>query len=228
MTRATSSPARSVATAVLSAVTIAASACHPPAQSSATNPSPAAAQSDHAAIDRARADSTRHPYTSADIHFMSAMIGHHRQAVLIAGWAASHGASQSVRTLCERIINEQQDEISTMQLWLGDRNQLVPDARSPGMTMMMGGAEHVMMMPGMLSEAQLAELDAARGAHFDRLFLTFMIQHHRGAVSMVKDLFASYGAAQDETIFKFANDVSIDQSTEIARMETMLAALPPG
>jgi uncharacterized protein (DUF305 family) len=84
-----------------------------------------------------------------------------------------------------------------------------------------------MRMPGMLTEAQLKELDQARGRDFDRLFLTYMIQHHRGAVAMVNDLFGSPGAAQDETVFKFANDVSADQSTEIARMETMLAALHP-
>jgi uncharacterized protein (DUF305 family) len=88
------------------------------------------------------------------------------------------------------------------------------------------GAEHQMMlMPGMLTDAQLRQLDGARGAEFDRLFLSFMIQHHRGAVTMVKDLFASYGAGQDETVFKFATDVNVDQSTEIARMEKMLAAI---
>ena len=93
--------------------------------------------------------------------------------------------------------------------------------------MMMGGVEHEMLMPGMLTETQLAELDAARGPQFDQLFLTYMIQHHRGAVTMVRELFATYGAAQNETVFKFASDVSVDQSTEIARMERMLAALPP-
>jgi uncharacterized protein (DUF305 family) len=79
------------------------------------------------------------------------------------------------------------------------------------------------MMPGMLTDAQLAQLDQARGAEFDRLFLTFMIQHHKGAVTMVEELFGTPGAAQDETVFKFANDVSVDQSTEIARMEKMLS-----
>jgi len=85
-----------------------------------------------------------------------------------------------------------------------------------------------MLMPGMLTEAQMKELDQAKGTEFDRLFLTYMIQHHKGAVSMVKDLFGSRGAAQEETVFKFANDVSVDQSTEIARMETMLADLSSG
>ena len=91
--------------------------------------------------------------------------------------------------------------------------------------MVMDGVEHVMLMPGMLSETQMKELDQARGAEFDRLFLTYMMQHHRGAVSMVKQLFETYGAGQDETVFKFASDVNVDQTTEIARMEKMLSAV---
>jgi uncharacterized protein (DUF305 family) len=79
-----------------------------------------------------------------------------------------------------------------------------------------------MKMPGMLSDAQMKKLDEARGPEFDRLFLTFMIQHHRGAVAMVQQLFGSYGAGQDETVFKFATDVNVDQNTEIARMQRML------
>jgi uncharacterized protein (DUF305 family) len=194
-----------------------------------TSPAPAATHrsslSDSA---RARADSVRHPYTQADVDFMSHMIGHHAQALVMAGWAPTHGAGPSVRILAERIINAQQDEIASMQRWLGDRGKPVPEARPTGMKMMMNGVEHDMLMPGMLTEAQMRQLDQAKGPQFDRLFLTYMIQHHRGAVSMVKDLFGTNGAAQDETVFKFANDVNVDQSTEIARMERMLAALPPG
>ena len=182
-------------------------------------------QGETAAIAQARADSARLPYTAADIHFMSSMIGHHAQAIVMSRWAPTHGASHSLQTLAERIINAQQDEIVTMQRWLRDRRQPVPDATTIGMKMMMNGMEHVMLMPGMLTEAQMKELDAARGPEFDRLFLIFMIQHHRGAVSMVKDLFGTYGAGQDETVFKFASDVNVDQTTEIARMEKMLAAL---
>jgi uncharacterized protein (DUF305 family) len=192
-----------------------------------TSPEPARAhQSELSDSARARADSVRHPYTQADVDFMSHMIGHHAQALVMAGWAPTHGAGASVRILAERIINAQQDEIATMQRWLGDRGKPVPEARP--MKMMMNGVEHEMLMPGMLTEAQMRELDQAKGPEFDRLFLTYMIQHHRGAVSMVKDLFGTNGAAQDETVFKFANDVNVDQSTEIARMERMLAALPPG
>ena len=172
---------------------------------------------------KARADSARYPYTAADIQFMSGMIGHHSQAIVMSGWAPSHGASQSVKTLAERIINAQRDEIVTMQRWLRDRGQSVPEAGTMGMKMVMDGEEHVMLMPGMLTDAQMKQLDAARGPEFDRLFLTFMIQHHTGATQMVKELFGTYGAAQDELVFKFASDVNVDQTTEIARMERMLA-----
>ena len=101
--------------------------------------------------------------------------------------------------LTERIVNAQTDEIVLMSNWLSARRQPVPEPNAEGMKMTMGGAEHVMLMPGMLTETQMKELDAARGEEFDRLFLTFMIQHHKGAVSMVKDLFAAHGAGQDET-----------------------------
>ena len=192
----------------------------------APTPKPPANAAELAAIAKARADSNRQTSTAADAQFMTGMIGHHAQAIVMAGWAPSHGASPTIQTLCARIINAQQDEIATMQRWLADRGLPVPAPTAGPMKMTMNGMEHEMLMPGMLTEDQMHQLDQARGPEFDRLFLTFMIQHHKGAVSMVKDLFASYGAAQDETVFKFANDVSVDQSTEIARMEKMLAALP--
>jgi uncharacterized protein (DUF305 family) len=181
-----------------------------------------------AAIAQAKSDSVRQPYTDADIHFMSGMIGHHLQAVVMAGWAPTHSSNPSVRTLAARITNAQQDEIVLMQHWLGDRLQPVPEARTTGMRMTMNAIEHVMLMPGMLTADQIKRLDNARGAEFDRLFLALMIQHHRGAVVMVRELFSSYGAAQDEIVFKFASDVNVDQSTEIARMEKMLATLTLG
>jgi uncharacterized protein (DUF305 family) len=188
------------------------SAHQPPVQ---TKAAPAAASA---------ADTARYAVTEADIHFMQGMIGHHGQALVMAGWAPSHGASPQVRVLCERIINEQGDEINTMSTWLRDHGQTVPDPHAP-MTMVMNGKTMTMLMPGMLTEDQMKQLDAARGADFDRLFLTFMIQHHKGAVSMVHDLFETYGAGQDEAVFKFASDVNVDQTTEIARMEKMLFAI---
>jgi uncharacterized protein (DUF305 family) len=200
--------------------------CSRPAAVAETAPAPARTQQpDSAAIARARADSLRYPYTQADVEFMSAMIGHHSQALLMAGWAATHGAGSSVRTLAERIINGQQDEIATMQRWLRDRGKPLPEPRRMGQS---GTGHHQHgAMPGMLTSDQLQQLDQAQGSEFDRRFLTFMIQHHNGAVTMVQKLFATPGAARDETVFKFANDVSVDQRTEVARMERMLSGLGP-
>lgn len=179
-----------------------------------------------AAKARARQDSLRYPYTQADIDFMSGMIHHHAQAIVISKWAETRGASAELLRLTGRIINAQTDEITLMQSWLEDRNVSRPRLDSLGNVIMdhaMHGM-HSMDMPGMLSAAQMDSLSAARGKDFDVLFLQYMIQHHRGAVAMVKTLFAQHGAGQNETIFKFAADVEVDQSTEIRRMMQMLIA----
>jgi uncharacterized protein (DUF305 family) len=167
-------------------------------------------------------DTGRFRYTAADVAFMSGMIHHHAQAVLMAGWAASHGASAAVRTLCDRIVVAQRDEIALMQRWLRDRKEPVPDGDAAHD--MMPGMEHP-LMPGMLTAAELGQLDSARGPEFDRLFLTLMIRHHQGAITMVNQLLASQGAGEEETVFRFSSDVFADQTTEIARMQRMLAAL---
>jgi len=162
------------------------------------------------------------PYSDADVEFMSGMIPHHAQAVVMAGWAPSHGARSDVAVLCERIVVGQRDEIATMQTWLRDRGLPVPEATSTRHKMTMNGVTHEMLMPGMLTDEEMAQLDRARGQEFDRLFLLGMIKHHQGAIDMVDVLFKSYGAAQDEVVFKFASDVYADQSTEITRMNEML------
>ena len=164
----------------------------------------------------------RLPYSDADVEFMSGMIPHHAQAVIMAGWAPSHGARSDVAILCERIVVGQRDEIAMMQQWLADRGLEVPDATSTRHKMKMDGVTHEMLMPGMLSDEEMAALDKARGPEFDRLFLEGMIKHHQGAIDMVDVLFKSYGAAQDETVFKFASDVYADQGIEIAKMHEML------
>src|ERR1043166_9867300 len=113
-------------------------------------------------------------YTPADVHFMSGMIYHHAQAILIAGWAPSHGAGPSVRTLCERIVAAQTDEIALLSRWLATRGEAVPHPDPEHM--MMPEVDSTHMMPGMLTTEQLAKLDAARGPDFDALFLELMIQ----------------------------------------------------
>ncbi len=187
-----------------------------------TAPQPANSTAELEAIYRARTDSALTRFTAADVHFMSGMIRHHGQALVMAGLAPTHGASPSVQTLCARIINAQQDEIATMQQWLRDRGQTVPEVEITGTTMMVHGPEYAMHIPGMLTPDQIRELDQARDREFDRVFLRYMIQHHQGAVTMVDELFGTDGAALDDVVFKLASDIQVDQITEIARMELML------
>ncbi|MEM1056276.1 MAG: DUF305 domain-containing protein [Bacteroidota bacterium] len=209
-------------------------------------------------------------YTEADVTFMQGMIGHHAQALVMADMARNNGASAAVQRLAARIDNAQTDEIATMQRWLRDRGQAVPEVQIEGYTLtirmaepsteagntshdgmdhgqmdhegmdhsamdhgamdhsdhggMHGGMDHS-GMPGMLTDAQLAELGAARGAEFDRLFLTYMIQHHQGAVVMVDVLFSHDGAAQDDGSFKLASEIRAEQTAEIAMMQLMLDSL---
>jgi uncharacterized protein (DUF305 family) len=186
---------------------------------------------------QAKADGGVPAYTAADVQFMQGMIGHHGQAIVMAAMAPTHGAESAIRVLAERIDVSQRDEIAFMQRWLGERHQRVPDpaahhdmAGMAGMVDMPGmstSGTPEALMPGMLTPEQMKQLDAARGVEFDRLFLTFMIQHHTGALTMVDQLFASPGAGQDVNIFRYASDVSSDQTTEIDRMHTMLASLQP-
>ncbi len=206
---------------------IAAAACATAApRSPSGNVRPAPAAVDQAILSpaaQAKADSGRPSYTAADVHFMAGMIGHHAQAVLMAGWAPTHGASESVRALCERIVVGQRDEIAFLQRWLGERHETVPPADPR-----MHGMDHPMLMPGMLTPEQMAQLDSARGPEFDRLFLRFMIQHHQGAITMVEQLLSAPGAAEDGPVFRFAADVNADQTIEIDRMNQMLDALNSG
>ena len=167
-------------------------------------------------------------YTAADVQFMQGMIGHHAQAVVMAAMAPTHGASTKVALFCRKVDISQRDEIVLMQTWLRDRGQTVPDPLAasghdamPGMDM----GDHAMLMPGMLTPEQLKQLDQARDTTFDRLFLTFMIQHHLGALTMVATLFDSPGAGQTPEIFGYATGVDADQRAEIERMEGMLSPL---
>ncbi|MEQ9104790.1 MAG: DUF305 domain-containing protein [Rhodothermales bacterium] len=170
----------------------------------------------------ARIEADRSKFTQADVDFMTGMIGHHAQALIMSDYAEPNGASPELQILAARIINAQKDEIATMERWLRLRGQDVPDAMAAATD-----HAHHMHMPGMLSAEQLTELAAARGAEFDRLYLTYMIQHHRGAVTMVEKLFSTDGAGQDEDAFRLATDINVDQITEIARMERMLESLSP-
>ena len=198
----------------------------PAATDGAARPADRLSAAELEAIYRARADSARRHYTAADVAFMSGMIHHHAQAIVMARLVPANTDNASIGVLAARIINAQRDEIARMQQWLRDRGQPVPELHlTDDHVMVTGGATHEMHMPGMLTEEQLERLAAARGAEFDRLFLEYMIQHHAGAVTMVHELFATDGAAQGDEVFKLASDVQVDQATEIARMEQMLSAM---
>lgn len=186
------------------------------------------------ALYHARIDSARLRYTEDDVEFMTGMIAHHAQALIMAALAPTHGANEEIQTLAARIANAQKDEIATMQKWLRDRDLPVPEVhidgttltvRTPGQHSGHEGMHGHHRMPGMLTDAQLKQLENARGPAFDRLFLEFMIQHHSGAVTMVHDLFASDGAAQGPSTFRLASDIQVDQITEIDRMKLMLEEL---
>lgn len=179
-----------------------------------------------------------HDYTQADVDFVQGMIIHHAQAVVMSDWAATHGARPDLRILCKRIALSQRDEITMMQHWLQDRDLTVPDPLHmlpghhdpvhdmsgmgmPGMDM----GDHPMMMSGMLTAAEMRQLDAARDTAFDRLYLTGMIRHHQGALDMVAKLFTTPGAGQQSELFAFATDVDAGQRAEMARMEAILNTL---
>lgn len=179
-------------------------------------------------------------YTAADVMFMQGMIIHHAQAVVMSDWAPTHGARPDLQILCKRIALSQYDEITLMQHWLMDRHLPAPDPlhmlsphtgpvhdsspmHMPGMDM----GQDPMMMEGMLTPAEMRQLDAAHGTAFDRLYLTGMIKHHRGAITMVADLFNTPGAGEQPEISGYATDIDAGQRVEIARMQAMLTTLTP-
>jgi uncharacterized protein (DUF305 family) len=163
------------------------------------------------------------PRSPADVQFMQGMIMHHAQAVEMTALIASHTENKDLRSLGARISSSQSDEIKFMKRWLVARGEPI----SPAMPEMAGmdmssHASHSMLMPGMLTPKQMEALKKAKGAKFDRLFLTGMIQHHNGALIMVKDLFDTAGSGQDAELFNFSTDVDSGQRAEIRIMQTML------
>ncbi|GII32335.1 hypothetical protein Pmi06nite_57770 [Planotetraspora mira] len=157
-------------------------------------------------------------YTDADVRFMQGMIRHHSQALRMTALVAGRSASKDLPRLAKRIEVSQQDEIGLMVRWLRARLQQVPSVDS--------GHDHQSgdLMPGMLTEEQMAELQNANGATFDRLFYRYMIQHHMGALQMVEQLYADKGGQEPE-IDQFAGHVDADQRIEIDRMQKLLAPM---
>jgi len=166
------------------------------------------------------------PRSPADVEFMQGMIVHHAQAVEMTAMISSHTQNKDLRSLGARISSSQSDEIKFMKRWLAARGEPVTTTmpEMPGMDMSNEAMSHdtMALMPGMLTAQQMEELRKAKGAEFDRLFLVGMIQHHNGALTMVKDLFDAAGAGQDAEIFNFATDADNTQRAEIKIMQNML------
>jgi uncharacterized protein (DUF305 family) len=171
--------------------------------------------------------------SEADIKFMQGMIMHHSQAVEMTDLLRTRSQDKEVQALGKRISISQTDEMRFMKQWLTDRGLPLSEHGSMDMAGMdMSGMDHASMdhmdmgsmpmMPGMLTPAQMKALAAATGPAFDYLFLTGMIRHHTGALTMVKDLFATQGAGQDPQLFDFASDVDNTQQAEIDIMRHML------
>jgi len=156
---------------------------------------------------------------------MKGMIMHHAQAVEMTGMIDSHTQNKDLLLLGERIKKSQSSEIEFMKRWLETRGQPLPQPAAAMAGMNMGG-ERMKLMPGMLTTDQMIALRNAKGAEFDRLFLKGMIQHHGGALVMVKEMFDTAGAGQDAELFNFATDVDSGQRAEIRIMETMLGEKP--
>src|ERR1051325_255183 len=164
------------------------------------------------------------PHSAKDVEFMQGMIMHHAQAVEMTALIPSHTENKELRTLGARISRSQSDEMDFMRRWLTLRGEST-EMSMPGMDMS-SHSMHSMLMPGMLTEKQMAALRKAKGKEFDQLFLTGMIQHHNGALTMVKDLFDTAGAGQDAELFNFVTDVDSGQRAEIKIMQTMLGQKP--
>src|SRR5207253_6127481 len=170
------------------------------------------------------------PRSPTDVQFMQGMIMHHAQAVEMTALIESHTENRDLRLLGARISHSQSEEIKFMKRWLDTKGEptSLPMQKMRGMDMSMPGmsgmdmSNQPMLMPGMLTPKQMEALKKAKGAEFDQLFLTGMIQHHNGALIMVKDLFDTAGAGQDAELFNFATDVDTGQRAEIRIMQGLL------
>jgi uncharacterized protein (DUF305 family) len=218
---------------VLAGALLLAAACSSasPAQPAATAVQPGSPGAASRTVPAAPAPAAGH--VQADVRFMQDMIAHHRQAVELTALVPARSQRPEIRALAQRIAVSQDDEILQMESWLRTRGEPLTDAHAHHGVghhgHQHGGAGHgTHSMPGMLTGAQLAQLRAATGAEFDRLFLEFMIFHHEGALAMVELLFAADGAGRETEIFLFASHVESDQRIEIDRMRRMLNALQRG
>ena len=154
-------------------------------------------------------------YVEQDVLFVRDMLHHHSQAIQMTGYVDERTTDEDIRLLAERMNVSQADEITQLETWLQTRGEPVRDPDD-------SHAHSAESMPGLLTDAELAQLEAAEGEEFERLFLAYMIRHHEGAIQMVTELYAE-GGGQESDIDAFARHVEADQGIEIARMNELLA-----
>jgi uncharacterized protein (DUF305 family) len=183
-----------------------------------TQAPPAAAPVDSATV---AVEKVRSGYTAADVQFMQGMIAHHAQALAMSAMIEGHTTREELRLIGQRIRLSQETEIGRMQNWLRKRGETIPSGTDHDHAAM----GHGTLMPGMLTQAEMTQLRNAQGSEFDRLFLQLMIKHHEGALTMVRQLFATQGAAQDPDLYLLANDIDADQNAELRRMRALLAGM---
>jgi uncharacterized protein (DUF305 family) len=215
-----------VAFAALGAAVLCAQQSKPPANAAAPVVQPGAPGQSSKTLSADSIHPQHKPPFPADVAFMQGMIHHHAQAVEMVDLLRTHGQSKALQAFGERIAISQTDEIKFMRQWLQDRGQstmIMDHSNMQGMKMdQLDSMSGMPPMPGMLTAEQMKALAAAKGAGFDHLFLTGMIQHHTGALTMVDELFANPAAAQDPVLFDFATDIVNTQSAEIKIMQGML------
>lgn len=179
---------------------------------------PATMQGDSATV---ASDKVRSGYTAADVQFMQGMIAHHAQALAMSALIEGRTTREELKLMGQRIRLSQETEIGRMQNWLRKRGETIPTGSAHDHAAM----GHGTLMPGMLTEAEMTQLRNAKDNKFDRLFLQLMIKHHEGAITMVRQLFASQGAAQDPDLYLLANDIDADQNAELRRMRALFGQL---
>ncbi len=201
--------------AVLAGAAVLASACHAAAHPPRIVQPGAPGRPGAVITASAAAELSQIKHSAADVAFMQGMIRHHAQALEMTLLLPARTTNESMRLLAQRIDASQTDEIQMMTQWLNSRGEPAAGEHDDH-------AEGAMLMPGMLSPEEMGRLATANGVEFERLFLELMTKHHQGALTMVRELFATAGAGQESEIFAFASDVVADQRAEIARMGTLL------
>jgi uncharacterized protein (DUF305 family) len=220
-------PFQLIGAAVLSPLVAAACATATIADTSSFAPASSRTATGTESLDQASRDSFRR-FTEADVRFMTGVIAHRAQEWAMTELALSRGDDPRVRRLATRIVSNQEDEIALIRQWLRERGQFIPDSDAPGAMRLADGPDHIGYVAGMVTSQQFEMLEHATGSDFDRLFLTYLIQHHLAAEMLAYTLVVSEGGGQDPIVFRVLSAIQGEQATQVARMNDMLMEFSAG